>query len=149
MLKIGTMRTIICIFLYLRSNNFRWTDQLSIFVDDSSGMNMWGMEDFQFNLGSCERSAATFIQSKTAFIANIDGPLRAIRSWLGANSGAITQRQIKFYEQMEVKTTFLRVHSIPGVFDYINFEVFFFLKTKVLSPKNSFSGRNGLEILQL
>ena len=96
---------------------------MSIFVNGSSGMNMWGMEDFQFNLGSCERSAATFIHSNTAFIANIDGPLRAIRSWLGANSGAITQRQIKFYEQMEVKTTVVRVHAIPGIFGYINFEV--------------------------
>ena len=91
-------------------------------VNGSTGLNMWGVEDFQFTLGDCSRCAASFVQGKTAFIANIDGPLRAIRSWFGANSGTITQRQIKLYEQMESKTTFLRVHPIPGIFDYINFQ---------------------------
>ena len=91
-------------------------------VNGSTGSNMWGVEDFQFTLSDCSRCAASFVNGKTAFIANIDGPLRAIRSWFGANSGAITQRQIKMYEQTETKTTFLRVHPIPGIFDYINFE---------------------------
>ena len=95
---------------------------MSITVNGSNGLNMWGMEDFQFTINRCDRSSATFIHSKTAFVANIDGPLRAIRSWFGANSGTITQRQIKMYEQMEVTTTFLRVHPIPGIFDYINFQ---------------------------
>ena len=42
---------------------------------------------------------------------------------MGANSGVITQRETKMYEQREDQETFLRVHSIPGIMDYINFEV--------------------------
>lgn len=99
------------------------------------------MEDFQFLLGDCSRCTKSFVHGQTAFIANIDGPVRAIRyhfqnrndiiaserlplrSWVGANSGAITQRETKMYEQREDQTTFVRVHTIPGMFDYINFQV--------------------------
>ena len=37
------------------------------------------MEEFQFDLGSCGRCTKTFIQGPTAFVANIKGPVRAIR----------------------------------------------------------------------
>ena len=45
------------------------------------------------------------------------------RSWVGANSGVITQRETIMYEQREDQTTFVRVHTVPGMFDYINFKV--------------------------
>ena len=48
------------------------------------------MEEFQFTPYYCGRSIKTFTEGPTAFIANIDGPVRAIRSWVGAN------RYIKF-----------------------------------------------------
>jgi len=56
-----------------------------------------------------------------AFIANIDGPLRAIRSFMGANSGVLTQRDNICYEQMEVINTILRVHGIDGVVDFYDY----------------------------
>lgn len=81
------------------------------------------MEDFQFVLNDCSRCTRSFIKGPTAFIANIDGPIRAVRSWVGANSGVITQRTTIMYEQREDQTTFVRVHTVPGMFDYINFKV--------------------------
>ena len=55
---------------------------------------------------------------------------------MGANSGVITQRETKMYEQREDQETFLRVHSIPGIMDYINFEVS--QKMKCISRKKKF-----------
>ena len=51
--------------------------------------------------------------------------VRAVRSWVGANSGMLTQKDIKFYEQKEDQTTVFRVHSIPGGMLYTNFDVSF------------------------
>ena len=48
-----------------------------------------------------------------------------MRSWVGANSGMLTQKDIKFYEQKEDQTTVFRVHSIPGGMLYTNFDVSF------------------------
>jgi hypothetical protein len=74
-----------------------------------------------FGPGVCVRSEDSFSNGEGAFFANIDGPVRAIRSYMGANSGPLTQRQHIFYQGRQDVTTFLRVHSIPGmedVYDY-------------------------------
>ena len=52
------------------------------------------------------------------------------RSFVGANSGVITQRDVKMYEQREDAVTYVRVHSIPGMMNYINFEVRLFHRLK-------------------
>jgi hypothetical protein len=53
---------------------------------------------------------------------NRAGPVRALRSYVGANSGPRTQRQHLFYRAREDNTTFLRVHAIPGVlYDFIDY----------------------------
>ncbi|MCL4288302.1 MAG: hypothetical protein KJ006_11750, partial [Thermoleophilia bacterium] len=55
------------------------------------------------------------------FIVNKSGPVRAIRSYIGANSGPLTGRQHVFYERREEITTFLRVHAIPAVMDFFDY----------------------------
>ena len=47
--------------------------------------------------------------------------MRAIRSYVGANSGPLTERQQIFYARREDITTFLRVHAIPGVLDFFDY----------------------------
>jgi hypothetical protein len=69
---------------------------------------------FQFGPTSCARSEATFNQGEGAFVANVDGPVRAIRSYVGANSGPLTQRTHVFYRDRHEITTDLRVHAVPG-----------------------------------
>ncbi len=80
-------------------------------------------QDFQFSLENCNRCAQSFMDGRTAFIANIAGPVRAIRSWAGANSGTITQREHHMYERRDDQITYVRVHPIPGVMEYMVHEV--------------------------
>jgi hypothetical protein len=72
----------------------------------------------RFSFATCGRSNATFSNAHGAFIANIDGPIRAIRSYIGANSGPLTQRTEYFYEDRYETITDLRVHPIPGVMSF-------------------------------
>ena len=75
--------------------------------------------------GVCGRSEDTFdnvIPSspyEAGFIVNLSGPVRAIRSSMGANSGQFTVTTDIYYPQREDSTVDLRVHVIPGamVFD--------------------------------
>ena len=70
---------------------------------------------------NCGRSEDTFDDAEGAFIVNKDGPVRAIRSYIGANSGPNTQREHIFYDQREDVRTFLRVHAIPGIMDFFDY----------------------------
>lgn len=74
-----------------------------------------------FAFGVCGRSNATFNDAEGAFVANIDGPVRAIRSYVGANSGPKTQRTHFFYRAQEIIKTDLRVHAIPAIADYLDY----------------------------
>ncbi len=69
---------------------------------------------FGFGPGNCGRSEATFNDAEGAFVANIDGPVRAIRSYVGANSGPRTERTHYFYADRDEIVTDLRVHPVPG-----------------------------------
>lgn len=72
----------------------------------------------QFAPGFCGRSEDTFSAGGGGYATNVDGPVRAIRSYLGANSGPYTQREHVFYRQTERIQTFLRTHAIPGIMDF-------------------------------
>lgn len=74
----------------------------------------------QFALNFCGRSNQTFANAHGAFAANIDGPVRAIRSYIGANSGPLTQRTEIFYDTRYESITDLRVHSIPGIMSFLD-----------------------------
>lgn len=85
------------------------------------GPNLIDGHKNSFTIGYCGRSNATFANAWGAFVANVDGPVRAIRSYVGANSGPATQRTHFMYRQHEVIVTDLRVHSIPAILDYIDY----------------------------
>jgi hypothetical protein len=91
-----------------------------ISVDDATGVDILDGVKNQFALSSCARSNVTFADAEGAFVANIDGPVRAIRSYVGANSGPLTQRTHIFYRDREDSLTDLRVHAIPAVMDFID-----------------------------
>jgi hypothetical protein len=74
----------------------------------------------------CVRSEETFNSPivgsvEGAVIIPKTGPVRAIRSYLGANSGPSTQRTHVFYDRREDIITDLRVHAIPSVMDYMDY----------------------------
>ena len=89
------------------------TDSIKITAPGASGVDILDRHKNLFAPGNCGRSEDTFDDAEGAFIVNKDGPVRAIRSYIGANSGPNTQREHIFYEQREDIRTFLRVHAIP------------------------------------
>lgn len=100
----------------------RWIeDSWEVLAPGASGVDVLDGNKSQFAIGSCGRSNVTFTRAEGAFVANIDGPVRAIRSYIGANSGPLTQRTHRMYrDRIDVETN-LRVHSIPAVMDFIDY----------------------------
>jgi hypothetical protein len=106
---------------YHRTFADRWQDDgLQIYGVDSP-VDILDRHKELFAPGVCGRSEDTFDSGEGAFIANIDGPVRAIRSFIGANSGPYTERSHIFYAQREDVITDLRVHAIPSVMDFLDF----------------------------
>lgn len=97
----------------------RWFyDQLRIAAGGASGADILDGYKFSFGPDFCGRSEATFNDAEGAFVANIDGPVRAIRSYVGANSGPRTERTHFFYGDRHVIVSDLRVHPVPGPLIY-------------------------------
>lgn len=106
----------------------RWIrDRLQLGAVADGAPDLLDRDKVQFMPNFCERSEGTFSGYDTTdgspggFIANIDGPVRAIRSYFGANSGSITQRDHFVYDRREDVVTRLRVHQIPGIMSFLDF----------------------------
>ncbi len=100
----------------------RWTeDSWQITAGGATGVDVLDGVKARFALSTCGRSNKTFREAEGAFVANIDGPVRAIRSYVGANSGPLTQRTHLLYRDREVVITDLRVHDIPAIMDFIDY----------------------------
>ena len=67
------------------------------------------------------RNNKTLSEGEGAFVANIDGPVRGIRSYVGANSGPNTQRTHLMYRDREDVVFDLRVHAIPSFMDFVDY----------------------------
>ena len=107
----------------------RWFfDQLAIRDGGASGAEILDGFKFSFGPSTCARSEATFngatdnygttVAGEGAFVANLDGPVRAIRAYVGANSGPLTERTHVFYRDRYTITTDLRVHAVAGPLTY-------------------------------
>ena len=109
---------------YQRGFSDRWNDNdLRITRGGATGVDILDRHDDQFERLdlSCVRTQETFKVGEGAFIVNKNGPVRAIRDFIGANSGPQVQRQHVFYESKEDINTHLRVHAIPGVIDFFDY----------------------------
>ncbi|MGZ6925587.1 MAG: hypothetical protein ACXVJF_02610 [Acidimicrobiia bacterium] len=98
----------------------RWfNDGLTVTAGGASGAPILERTHF-YATGGCGRSEDTFDGSASnpgegAFIANISGPVRAIRSYLGANSYLYTVNTHLFYPDREDLVTDVRGHAgLPG-----------------------------------
>jgi hypothetical protein len=100
----------------------RWVDdELHVTQGAATGVDVLDRHRNQFGPGLCSRSEDTFSDGEGAFVANRVGPVRAIRSYLGANSGPLTQRTHVFYEARHEILTDLRVHPILGIMDVLDY----------------------------
>lgn len=69
---------------------------------------------------ACARDEDTFNDAEGAFVVNKSGPVRAIRSWVGSNSGLNTQNTQLCYDTSIVTSVNLRVHAIPNVGSHLD-----------------------------
>jgi hypothetical protein len=100
----------------------RWmSDSIKVTAPGASGVDILDRHKQLFAPGNCGRSEDTFDDAEGAFIVNKSGPVRAIRSYVGANSGPNTQREHIFYDRREDVRTFLRVHDIPGIMEFFDY----------------------------
>ena len=98
---------------YERHWSYRWTnDDLRIFL--GTGVDILEKRDYWIAEGACSRHNGTFNAQEGAFFINKSGPVRAIRSYMGANSGPLTQVEHIYYGQREDSTVYARVHSRPA-----------------------------------
>jgi hypothetical protein len=106
----------------------RWlSDSLKITAPGATGVDILDRNKTLFAPTVCSRSEDTFDatgpygSAEGAFVTNKVGPVRAIRSYVGANSGPNTQRTQIFYDRREDVVTNLRVHAIPSVMDFFDY----------------------------
>jgi len=100
----------------------RWIrDEVNVYAGAASGVDVLDRHKDLFYPGVCNRSEDTFSNAEGAFFVNKDGPVRALRSYMGANSGPLTQRVHRFYERRHDSATHLRVHAIPGMVDFYDY----------------------------
>ena len=100
----------------------RWiSDEIHITTGGATGVEILDRHKSLFAPGICTRSENTFSNGEGAFIVNKSGPVRALRSYVGANSGPLTQREHVFYERRQDIRTFLRVHPISGIMDFFDY----------------------------
>ena len=105
---------------YTRHFADRWVDDV---LRDKlgTGTDILDRHKFSFKPGDCFRTEDKFSGAEGAFVANISGPVRAIRSYMGAVSGPFTQREHVYYERRQDVRTYLRVHDISGAVDFYDY----------------------------
>ncbi|MEL6941534.1 MAG: fibronectin type III domain-containing protein, partial [Bacteroidota bacterium] len=96
----------------------RWVkDELTITAGNATGVDILDHHQYFINVNSCNRNEVTFSDGKGPIIANIDGPVRAIRSVMGANSGTFMQLDIIFTECRTDNRMYYRLHPANGYYD--------------------------------
>ena len=100
----------------------RWIrDETRVTAGGASGADILDRDKFLFVPWECGRSEDTFSLGEGAFIVNRTGPIRALRGYIGANSGPTTYRIHQFYEEREEARVVLRVHALPSLMDYFDY----------------------------
>jgi hypothetical protein len=99
----------------------RWIqNELHVTAGSATGVDILDRHKVGF-VGTCVRTETTFSEGGGAMIANKSGPVRAIRSYLGANSGTFTQRDEVMYESRMDVVNYLRVHQVPPLRDWMDY----------------------------
>ncbi len=107
---------------YSRHFSDRWLDDgLAVTAGAATGVDVLDRHKLLVSTFGCLRSEDTFDAGEGCFVVNKSGPVRAIRSYMGANSGPHTQRQHLFYERREDLQTVVRVHSLPGPILFLDY----------------------------
>lgn len=100
---------------YRRHYSDRWIeDGLEVHAGDATGVDLLDRWKIQPEPGDCNRSEYTGSAGRGAFIASRGGPVRAIRSVLGFNSGYFMQLDNVFYAQYATTALHHRGHPVSN-----------------------------------
>jgi hypothetical protein len=115
----------------------RWQeDELKVTAGSASGADILDREVAQAFKTSCGRTEYTFsgrwtedtwagndsaTDDEGTYIIAKDGPVRALRSYMGANSGPYVQREHVYYASHEQNTIFLRVHPMGDLYSWTDY----------------------------
>ena len=121
-------------FYRLHSTDRWMEDRMEVLAGSSTGIDILDREVAQASLTGCNRSQYTFSGNWTlgsvtrdgdsdegTYIAVKSGPVRAIRSFMGGNSGPYVQKEHIYYEQREDSQIFLRVHPMLDLYAWTDF----------------------------
>ncbi|MGB0121732.1 MAG: hypothetical protein WBP55_12350, partial [Solirubrobacterales bacterium] len=121
-------------FYKLHSTDRWMEDRLEIHAGGSTGVDILDREVAQATLKGCNRSQYTFSGNWTlgsvtrdgdsdegTYVTVKSGPVRAIRSYMGANSGPYVQKEHIYYEQREDSQIFLRVHPMLDLYAWTDY----------------------------
>ena len=90
--------------------SWRWTwDDLRIL--DGTGEDILERRDYWISPGTCARNNCSFNSQEGCFIVNKSGPVRAIRCYMGANSGPLMEQDHLFYRERQDISVIARVHA--------------------------------------
>lgn len=100
----------------------RWIeDELKITAGGATGVDILDRHQAFVYPNNCFRSEDTFSGARGPIVTTKPGPVRAIRSVMGANSGTFTQITIKYtLARVDYRLDF-RVHPIGGYYDVLDF----------------------------
>jgi hypothetical protein len=99
-----------------------WTvDGLRLTTSGTESVDLLDRLRVQFEPGDCQRNEDVMSWSQPDYLINRSGPIRALRGFVGANSGAFTQRVHIMYAQRQDVVTDLRVHAIPGIMMFMDY----------------------------
>jgi hypothetical protein len=96
-------------------------DTMQITIDASTGTDFLDRQRIALYPNSGSRNEDTFSESRGCFVVSRSGPIRAIRGFMGSNSGIYNQMDLIFYAQRWDWTLYHRVHemySAWGAYDY-------------------------------
>jgi hypothetical protein len=115
-------RSIVSTQSYTRVFSDRWLgDGLSIKAGEATHVDILDRHKILFEEGDCSLGEEAFSREEGAFVVNKSGPIRALRSQIGAKSGPTSQRIHRFHAEREDIETRHRFHEVPGlmiIFDY-------------------------------
>ena len=115
----------------------RWQeDELKVKAGNATDTDILDREVAQATKTGCGRSEYTFsgrwtedsaggndgdTDDEGTYVTVIDGPVRAIRTYMGANSGPYVQREHIYYADHEANTIYLRVHTMPDLYAWTDY----------------------------
>jgi len=123
---LNTENSVVTTDAYETGFSARWKeDVLKIKAGGASGEDILDLHQGTLSLSKCIRTTTTFSTNRGVIVNAINRPIRAIRSVMGTNSGALNQMTIYFTANQVHYQNDFRVHTASGstsdVYDIFDF----------------------------